>query len=118
MAKSAIESAKDFMERILVQIRIPKIVQNPTGSGISFQMDDPAETNAQIPECKECKMNSSDALVGAWHVVLWSHNFLITVISDLNSQIDKLAANQPLPDQRSLFEWFADPPGVICPQLI
>uniref|UniRef100_A0AC34F318 Uncharacterized protein n=1 Tax=Panagrolaimus sp. ES5 TaxID=591445 RepID=A0AC34F318_9BILA len=81
-------------------------------------MDDPSEANAQIPECKECRMNSSEALVGTWHVVLWSHNFLITVISDLNMQIDKLAANQPLSDQKSLFEWFADPPGVICPQLV
>ena len=62
-------------------------------------------------------MNSAQALVGSWHVVLWSRNFLITVMADLNSQIDKLAANQPLPDHRSLFEWFADPPTIVCPQL-
>ncbi|KAE9545982.1 hypothetical protein FO519_010806, partial [Halicephalobus sp. NKZ332] len=69
------------------------------------------------PECKECKLHASEALVGTWHLILLSNNFLTTVIADLDSQIDKLESNQPISEQKSLFEWLADPPDISCPQL-
>uniref|UniRef100_A0A7E4VJU0 Lipocln_cytosolic_FA-bd_dom domain-containing protein n=1 Tax=Panagrellus redivivus TaxID=6233 RepID=A0A7E4VJU0_PANRE len=62
-------------------------------------------------------MGLTEKVVGTWHVVLWSNNFFITVLSDLDVQIDKLGANQPLADQKTLYEWLRDPPDLRCPQL-
>ncbi|KAI1719428.1 hypothetical protein Ddc_08639 [Ditylenchus destructor] len=102
-------------------MKSPLISTNPNTGAISFQLD--PSTNSQgrsssATQCSRCRPVENNILVGTWNVVLWSRNFLLTTISDLDSTIDKLAANQPLNRTKTLYDWLADPPAFRCPKLI
>uniref|UniRef100_A0A915D6B4 Uncharacterized protein n=1 Tax=Ditylenchus dipsaci TaxID=166011 RepID=A0A915D6B4_9BILA len=106
-------------QKFLVQWKPPQLSIKQKENGIiSFQMDTDTQVNP-TPQCPLCRSNvDNTVLVGSWNVVLWSRNFLLNTMLDLDMIIDKLEANKPISGQKTVYEWLASPPSFRCPQLI
>ncbi|CAD5224406.1 unnamed protein product [Bursaphelenchus okinawaensis] len=105
--------AKNAWEQIVGRIKFPRVVANE--NGFSFQLDDTAtEPEGKCPRCLPAR---PELIVGTWNLVLWSHNFQTTTMTDVNNVIDKLEQGKPIYTEASLDELLTLAPDIYCPRL-
>ncbi|CAD5232508.1 unnamed protein product [Bursaphelenchus xylophilus] len=105
--------ARNAWEQIVGQIKLPRITASE--NGFSFQLDEP--TQEIETHCPRCLPASPHLLVGTWNAVLWSQNFHIGTMTDLNSIIDKLEQGKPIYTEMAINDLLVDAPEIYCPRL-
>ncbi|CAL2045948.1 unnamed protein product [Caenorhabditis brenneri] len=111
---------RDYGEKVISNIAIPRVSDVPEGASPSFQLDPDKkkalDTITQMMNTCPRGYPVQD-VKGLWHVTKISKRMLNTVFVDIHEAIEKLSTGRSVSSRKSLFSLFKSDPIMRCFQI-